>query len=115
MRVLPVVNGSVRLSTKEYNLLGYRIPKDILIGFSHQYMSIMAAHYPRPDEYIPERWLAEKGDHLYYGKPNPFVMAPFGFGVRSCIGRRIVELELEMIVCKMVENFKIEWTSSEPI
>ncbi|XP_063380159.1 cytochrome P450 CYP12A2-like [Cydia fagiglandana] len=115
MRVLPVVSGSVRLATKEYNLLGYRIPKNVLIVFSHQYMSIMAAHYPRPAEYIPERWLAEKGDPLYHGNTHPFVMVPFGFGVRSCIGRRIAELEMETMVSKMVENFKIEWTSSEPL
>ncbi|XP_061706531.1 cytochrome P450 CYP12A2-like [Cydia pomonella] len=115
MRILPVANGNVRLATKEYNLLGYKIPKDVLIVFSHQYMSNMATNYPRPDEYIPERWLAEKDDPLYYGNTHPFVMAPFGFGVRSCIGRRIVELELEMMVSKIIENFKIEWTSSEPI
>ncbi|XP_047989212.1 LOW QUALITY PROTEIN: cytochrome P450 CYP12A2-like [Leguminivora glycinivorella] len=115
LRVLPVVNGNVRLATKEYNLLGYKIPKDILIGFSHQYMSIMAEHYPRPDEYIPERWLAEKGDPLFYGNTHPFVMAPFGFGVRSCIGRRIAELEMESLVSKIVANFRIEWTSSECI
>lgn len=29
MRMKPVVAGNMRLSTKEYNLLGYRIPKGV--------------------------------------------------------------------------------------
>lgn len=31
MRLLPVVNGNLRKTTKEYNLLGYKIPKDVRI------------------------------------------------------------------------------------
>ena len=34
---------------------------------------------------------------------------PFGFGAQSCIGRRIVEMELELGIARMVRNFNIEY------
>lgn len=33
MRVMPVVSGNIRRTTKEYNLNGYLIPKDVSIEF----------------------------------------------------------------------------------
>lgn len=29
MRLMPIVSGNIRLTTKEYNILGYRIPKNV--------------------------------------------------------------------------------------
>ncbi|XP_004928105.1 cytochrome P450 CYP12A2 isoform X1 [Bombyx mori] len=114
MRMMPVVSGNLRRTTKEYNILGYHVPKGIDVAFAHQDLSSMEEHYPRPTEFIPERWLADKNDPLYYGKAHPFVMAPFGFGVRSCIGRRIAELEIETFLTKILENFRVEWYGPPP-
>ncbi|XP_037297134.1 cytochrome P450 CYP12A2 isoform X4 [Manduca sexta] len=114
MRVMPVVSGNTRRTTKEYNILGYHIPKDMEIVFSHQEMSLMEQYYPRPKEYIPERWVADKDDPLYHGNAHPFAHSPFGFGVRMCIGRRIAELEVETFLARVVENFNVEWFGPPP-
>ncbi|KAM3968316.1 cytochrome P450 CYP12A2-like [Aphomia sociella] len=109
LRVLPVVVGNMRKTTKEYNLLGYNIPKGTFVSFSHELMSKIEAYYPKPEEFIPERWLVGKDDPLYYGNAHPFAHNPFGFGARSCIGRRIAELEIETLLVRLIQNFKIEW------
>ncbi|CAK1578092.1 unnamed protein product [Parnassius mnemosyne] len=109
MRMMPVVAGNMRETSKEYNLLGYKIPKQTYVTFAHQYTSMMDSHYPRPREYIPERWIVDKDDPLYHGNAHPFAFSPFGFGVRGCIGRRIAELELEAFLARVVQNFHIEW------
>ncbi|XP_022116860.2 cytochrome P450 CYP12A2 [Pieris rapae] len=113
LRVKPVVSGNLRATSKEYDILGYRIPKDMYVTFGHQFLSISEDHFPRAKEYIPERWLVDKTDPLHYRNAHPFAYNPFGFGVRSCIGRRIAELEIETFLSKTIENFEIEWLGGE--
>ncbi|CAH2063618.1 unnamed protein product, partial [Iphiclides podalirius] len=109
MRLLPVTFGNMRETSKEYNLLGYNIPKNTYVITCHQYMSLMECHYPRPQEYIPERWLVDKNDPLYYGNAHPFAMSTFGYGARACVGRRVAELEMELFLTRIIENFHITW------
>ncbi|XP_045500480.1 cytochrome P450 CYP12A2-like [Colias croceus] len=109
MRMLPVVMGNIRKISKDYNLLGYKIPKNTDIFFIHQYLSMLESHFPRPTEFIPERWIADKADPLYYRNADPFAFNPFGFGARSCIGRRIAELEMETFISTAIQKFRLDW------
>ncbi|XP_046978866.1 cytochrome P450 CYP12A2-like [Vanessa cardui] len=109
MRMYPVVQGNMRQTTKEYDILGYRIPKDMQVSFGHQLLSSMEEHFPRAKEFIPERWITDKTDPLHHSNAHPFSFSPFGFGARSCIGRRIAELEIETFLTKVIENFHVEW------
>ncbi|XP_063823874.1 cytochrome P450 CYP12A2-like [Ostrinia nubilalis] len=109
MRIMPVSAANARETSKEYNILGYHIPKGMQVTFMHQVMAQMEEHYPRPQEFIPERWTVGKEDPLHYGHANPFTYNPFGFGVRSCAGRRIALLELEIFLARIIQNFKVEW------
>lgn len=80
----------------------------------NEILSKSEEHYPRATEFLPERWIVEKSDPLYYGNTHPMVTLPFGFGVRSCIGRRIAELELEVFVKKILDKVRVSW-SGPPI
>lgn len=59
-------------------------------------------YFPKTDEFIPERWI--KGDPLFEETKmlgnNSFVYIPFGFGPRSCIGRRFAEMEILVILSR---------------
>lgn len=60
-----------------------------------------AKYCPRADDFIPERWI--KGDPQFDETKmlgNSFIYLPFGFGPRSCIGRRFAEMEIFIILSR---------------
>nr|ASO98056.1 cytochrome p450 CYP333B40 [Spodoptera exigua] len=114
LRIMPVVSGNLRKTTKEYNVMGYKIPKDMEVVFAHRDMSLLEENYPKAKEYIPERWITSNDDPIHYGNTHPFAHQPFGFGARSCIGRRIAELEMDIFVARLIENFQVEWFGPPP-
>ena len=62
-------------------------------------MCLLEEHCEQADRYLPERWLKDEGDTL---RPdNNFVMLPFGYGSRMCIGRRFAEQEIYLAVVKV--------------
>lgn len=57
-----------------------------------------SAQFPLPHQYIPERWLRDKTKFPLTKDPHPYAYMPFGYGVRTCIGRRFAEMELETLL-----------------
>ncbi|CAB3221934.1 unnamed protein product [Arctia plantaginis] len=108
-RIWHVIPSNLRRSDRDHVVRGYHIPPGVDVIAPNEYLSNLEKYYPRPKEFIPERWLADKTDPLYYGNAHPMVTLPFGFGIRSCIGRRIAELEIEILMKKLIDEFKVTW------
>lgn len=46
----------------------------------------------------------------YSGQPiHPFVSLPFGYGRRTCIGRRLAEVELQILLSKLFRSYQVEY------
>lgn len=64
-------------------------------------------YFPNPEKFLPERWLktksANEGCPVSKTKIHPFVSLPFGYGRRSCLGRRFAETELQILLAKVKE------------
>uniref|UniRef100_A0A8U8BWQ1 Uncharacterized protein n=1 Tax=Geospiza parvula TaxID=87175 RepID=A0A8U8BWQ1_GEOPR len=59
-----------------------------LITLCHYATSRDSRFFPAPDAFRPERW-------------HPFASLPFGLGPRSCVGRRLAELQLHMALAQV--------------
>lgn len=73
------------------------------------------SQFPEPEKFLPERWLSSQESE---GCPlaknaHPFSHMPFGFGPRSCVGKRFADLEMETFIMKLLRNYKIEWNYGE--
>lgn len=68
-------------------------------------------YFPQNKQFIPERWL--KGNVSTEcpsaRNNNPFIYLPFGFGARACIGRRFSEMEMEILLIRILQKYKVEW------
>ncbi|XP_017041563.1 probable cytochrome P450 12c1, mitochondrial [Drosophila ficusphila] len=115
MRVYPVIIGNVRSAGTDVVLYGYRVPKGTHLLMVNSFLLKDEHLFPRAEEFLPERWLRQKDGNedsanvLINNSLNPFVYLPFGFGPRMCVGKRIVDLELELTVANLVRNFHIEY------
>ncbi|XP_013186813.2 cytochrome P450 CYP12A2 isoform X1 [Amyelois transitella] len=109
LRLSPVVAINVRRTGKEHVVAGYHVPKGIDVIAPNEILTNSDKFFPRAKEFLPERWLVDKSDPLYYGNAHPMTSSPFGFGIRSCIGRRIAELEIETFVEKLLRSIKVKW------
>lgn len=61
----------------------------------------------------PERWI--KDTKLgFQGKIHPFSTMPYGIGARMCLGRRFADLEMQILLAKLIRTHKIEY-NYEPL
>ncbi|KAL0100910.1 hypothetical protein PUN28_019351 [Cardiocondyla obscurior] len=109
MRLFPIAIGVQRNMQSNVSIGGYMIPKGSSVVACHSLISLDPTYFLQPNEYIPERWLRDYPEFLPYKTTNPYVYMPFGYGVRTCIGRRFAELGLEILLLHIIRNFQVEW------
>ncbi|KAH8373624.1 hypothetical protein KR093_001906, partial [Drosophila rubida] len=119
LRVYPLTSGNVRVTKSDLILGGYQVPKETPVIMSSHGFNQNDSQYPRSKEFLPERWLRESKTETTDGKcpvdlkaTNPFSYLPFGFGPRMCVGKRIVEMELELGIARLIRNYNIEFNYS---
>ncbi|XP_037942818.1 cytochrome P450 CYP12A2-like, partial [Teleopsis dalmanni] len=117
LRLYPLGAGNARVTQNDTVLSGYQVPKGTMVFMFAENLVKDEKHFPKADEFLPERWIRQskqdsKECPVSMKATNPFIYLPFGFGPRACIGKRIVELELELGVARIIRNFKVEFNHS---
>lgn len=109
LRLSPIAIGTLRTMQDDIVIGGYKIPKNCDIILGHSLLSIDPEEFENPNEFIPERWIRGEQNFPSAKNAHPFSYMPFGFGARTCVGRRFAEFEIEILVLKLLQNFRIEW------
>lgn len=109
IRLYPIGPGTLRRMPHDVVLSGYRVAAGTDVGIAANYqMANMEEFVPQVREFIPERWLRDgNNSHLVGETATPFMYLPFGFGPRSCAGKRIVDMMMEIAIARLVRNFRI--------
>ncbi|XP_040913325.1 sterol 26-hydroxylase, mitochondrial [Toxotes jaculatrix] len=103
LRMYPVVPLNARIiKEKNATIGGYHFSKKTAFTLCHYAISHDEDAFPEPFTFKPERWLRDGRD-----RPNPFGSIPFGFGVRGCVGRRIAELEMYLVLFRIIRLFEV--------
>uniref|UniRef100_A0A669E873 Cytochrome P450, family 27, subfamily B, polypeptide 1 n=1 Tax=Oreochromis niloticus TaxID=8128 RepID=A0A669E873_ORENI len=103
LRLYPVIPANARvIPERDIQVGGYLVPKNTLITLCHFATSRDPVVFANPNHFNPYRWLNKDQTH------HPYASVPFGVGKRSCIGRRIAELELYLALARIISEFDVK-------
>jgi cytochrome P450 len=103
LRLYPSVWLVPRRNTDSFEFEGVTVPANAYVNYCPLASHRLPDVFPEPDRYRPERFAAEAKAALPKG-----AFIPFGSGPRSCVGMRMVQLELRTIVSLMLKRFELE-------
>ncbi|XP_023243581.1 cytochrome P450 315a1, mitochondrial-like [Centruroides sculpturatus] len=105
LRIYPVAPFLTRILSKDITLKEYLIPKGTLILMSLYTTGRDQKYYSNPNHFYPERWIR---DSEFSNSINSYAFLPFGIGSRSCIGRRVAELQMQFLITRIVQLFHLQ-------
>lgn len=108
LRLYPVAPFITRYLPNETKIAGYQIRKNTLIIMSLYTIGRDGKYFENPDAFQPERWLRTDKTTTAAAAMGAAASLPFAIGARSCIGRRIAEMQLQLALAYLVRNFDIK-------
>jgi ecdysteroid 25-hydroxylase CYP302A1 len=121
LRLNPVAVGGGRILAVPAVLGGYSVPAGTVVVAMNQVSCRQERFFPSPDTFHPERWLADSPHPcnaecaaLHCGpSTDPFLLLPFGHGPRACIGRRIAEDSVLLLLLHLSSQYRLQWTGGQ--
>ncbi|XP_049884942.1 ecdysone 20-monooxygenase isoform X2 [Pectinophora gossypiella] len=102
-RLLPTAPFLARLLDSPLTVCGYRLPAGTFVLAHTGAACRREENFWRAQEFMPERWTQIREPHA------SSLVAPFGRGRRMCPGKRFVELQLHLILAKIMQRWRVEF------
>ncbi|KAH8335231.1 hypothetical protein KR067_004776 [Drosophila pandora] len=102
LRMFPSVPFIGRQCVEECVVNGMVMPKDTQISLHIYDIMRDPRHFPKPNQYQPERFLPENPVNRH-----PFAFVPFSAGQRNCIGQKFAILEMKVLLAAVLRNFRL--------
>lgn len=95
------VTASVRTIQENITLMGYRIPKNVVLVYPGNRSINDEKMWKYPRVFMPEKWLGDEDiAHKYF--------LEFGCGPRDCIGKRYAMMKMRLIVIELCKRYSME-------
>ena len=109
MRLYPVAPFLTRLATQSFSLGENEIPAGTILLISLYVMGRDETIFNQPGSVLPQRWIRDGTTEAEADqrRRKAFANLPFGHGARGCIGRRIAELELQLLVARVCQRWSL--------
>jgi cytochrome P450 len=106
MRLKPVAPLLIQEAVRDTVVDGVAVPAGTPVMCLMRPAAVDAAHFPDPQAFRPERWLAGDGPARAAGSAKRVAM-PFGAGPRTCPGRYLALSEMKMVAAMLLGAFEI--------
>jgi cytochrome P450 len=108
LRIRPVIPGVGRVVRGEpFRMNGYAIPPGVEINPSIRMIHRRPDLYPDPRGFHPERFLGA-------GAPDTYTWLPFGGGTRRCLGASFAQMEMRIVLQRVLQRAKLRPADPEP-
>ncbi|XP_005178783.2 ecdysone 20-monooxygenase isoform X1 [Musca domestica] len=108
-RIRPTAFCLARILEEDMQLSGY----DLKAGTVVLCQNMIACHkdnnFAEAKTFHPERWIDKEGNFSVNIESSTIVV-PFGIGKRTCPGKRFVEMEIVLLLAKLLLAFDIKFT-----
>ena len=106
LRINSPVGGGFKKIIKNCNFNGYAFPKDWNVFYLISATHLNPNCYHRPEDFDPDRWTEGR----FEDKCIDLDYAPFGGGVRECLGKEFAKQEMKIFASRLLQGYK--WTLS---
>lgn len=107
LRLGPIVPEVTRRLLRPMTLLGYDLPAGVTVAPSIALAHLNEATYPRPHEFLPERFLGRKY--------SPFEFLPFGGGTHRCLGAALAIYEMKLVLATILRCCRLKLVTDGPV
>jgi cytochrome P450 len=102
LRLYNVAPGTARRVVSDTVLAGHAIPAQSIVMVANSVMHTDARYWPRPFEFLPQRW-AEDAPADIAPTTRPPAFNAFGSGPKSCVGQRFGLVQVKIFVARMAQ------------
>lgn len=113
LRLYPPSPMLVHEASADCQVLGYHIPKGTRLFVNVWKLQKDPKFWPKPEKFLPERFLTTKANVDVYGKDLEFI--PFGSGRRSCPGITMAMQVTYLSIARLLQAFDFETPNNEPV
>ncbi|MEG4966509.1 cytochrome P450 [Microcoleus sp. B6-A1] len=108
LRIYPILFFAFpRLLQAPMQLMGYNIPKGMILSTCIYLVHHRPDIYPEPKRFKPERFLERQF--------SPYEYLPFGGGNRRCIGAGFAMFEMKLVLAKVLSRYSLELAENRPV
>ena len=104
LRLHPPLILLLRAATRDLEACGHTIPAGALVGASPAISNRIAADFPDPDAFAPERYAEPRAEDLV----NRWTWIPFGAGRHRCVGANFAMIQLKAIFSVLLRDWEFE-------
>lgn len=110
MRLLPPVWAFGRKAKENDSIMGFEIRKGQSVNIPVYAIHRHPDFWEKPNEFYPEHFLPEAVKHR-----DKFAYLPFSLGQHRCIGEYFALMEIQMVLMRFYQKFKVELMSKDPM
>ena len=103
LRMISPVPSIPRRALRDFDFMGYHIPKGTSVSISPSYVHMMEEYWPNPHEFDPMRFTADK-----VKARHKYAWVPFGGGAHMCLGLHFAYMQTKLFMHHLLTSVRVE-------